>query len=71
MAAITTWTGNVTEIGPLYPFVGTEMLMVVAITAFWIVWHIMQLRAESREFKEDAERLRKEDALKRVLDREG
>lgn len=71
MATIGSWTGTVADIGPLYPFVGTEMLMVAAIGAFWIAWHVMQLRAESREFAEDAARLREKDALKRTLDREG
>jgi len=47
------------------------MLMVAAIGAFWIAWHVMQLRAESREYEEDAARLREKDALKRTLDREG
>lgn len=71
MATIGSWAGAVTDIGPLYPFVGTEMLMVAAIGALWIAWHVIQLRAENREFEEDAARLREKDALKRTLDREG
>ena len=71
MATIESFAGKMTEIGPMYPFVGTEMLMVIVIGAFWIVWHIIQMRAESQEFKDDIERLRGKDALRKVLDREG
>lgn len=68
---ITTWGGNVTDIGPMYPFVGTETMMVVIGIVLWVVWHIWQLRLESREFAEDAERLRRSDTISKVLEREG
>jgi hypothetical protein len=71
MATIESFAGTITDIGPMYPFVGTEMLMVIVIAAFWIVWHVMQLRGESQEFKDDIERLRSKDMLRKVLDREG
>ncbi len=71
MATIESFAGAMTDIGPMYPFVGTEMLMVIVVGAFWIVWHILQLRAESREFEEDLARLRSKDALRKALEREG
>lgn len=71
MATVSSWGGTITEIGPMYPFVGSEMLMVVLVAAFWIVWHILQLKVEDAEFREEAERLRNNDALKHVLDNEG
>jgi hypothetical protein len=37
----------------------------------WIAWHIVQMRAESREFREDIERLRSKESLRKALDREG
>ena len=71
MATIESFAGTVTDIGPMYPFVGTAMIMVVVVAAFWIIWHILQLRGESQEFKEDTERLRSQEALRKVLEREG
>jgi hypothetical protein len=68
---ISTWSGTVTDIGPLYPFVGSEMLMVAIVAAAWIAWHVAQIRAESREFKEDEARLRQQSQMNRALDREG
>lgn len=71
MATIESFAGNMTDIGPMYPFVGSELLLVVVAGAFWIVWHVLQLRAEQREFEEDAARLRKEDGMRKAIEREG
>ena len=49
----TDWTGNMLDIGPLYPFVGSEVLMVVIGFAFVIGWFVLQARVESREIGED------------------
>lgn len=71
MATIQSWAGTITDIGPMYPFVGTEMLMVIVVGAFWIAWHIIQLRAEHREFQDEIARLQNDQTLRKVLDREG
>ena len=49
----TDWTGNMLDIGPLYPFVGSEVLMVVIGFVFVIGWFVLQARVESREIGED------------------
>ncbi|MDF2764878.1 MAG: hypothetical protein K0S81_1872 [Rhodospirillales bacterium] len=49
----TDWTGNMLDIGPLYPFVGSEVLMVIIGFIFVIGWFILQARVESREIGED------------------
>ena len=43
------WDGDLLQIGPIYPFVGSEGLMVIIAVIFWIVWHILQIRAENRQ----------------------
>lgn len=71
MATIHSWAGSITEIGPLYPFVGSEFVLVAIVAAFWIAWHVLQLKVEDAEFRAEAEKLRQGDAMKHVLDREG
>lgn len=62
---IETWNMNLLDIGPMYPFAGTEMVLALIGIASWIVWHIMQFRSESKLLKEeeafysDKERLKK------------
>lgn len=58
---VETWAAELTEHGPIYPFVGSEGLMVILCFAAWIVWHIWQIRAEKRD---------EEEALRKLDDRE-
>ncbi len=44
--------GNIQEIGPLYPGVGLEWLMVIVLFALWILWHLFQISAEEQEYRE-------------------
>ena len=66
----TNWDGDLTAVGPIYPFVGSEMLMVILLVALWIGWHIVQLRRESRQMDNEARTLRQGDALDRTLQAE-
>jgi hypothetical protein len=68
---ITTWGGTITDIGPMYPFVGWEMVLTLVLLVFWVGWHVLQLRTESREYREDEQKLRNKEVMTRVLDREG
>ena len=49
---------NVDTFGPIYPFVGTEFLLAVLGIAFWIIWHIVQMKSESAEFQNDLEKIK-------------
>ena len=52
------WAGSIADIGPIYPFVGTETALVVIGVAFWIAWHVVQLRREGARLKEEDEKYR-------------
>ena len=47
------WAVDLAEVGPVYPFQGTEVLMFIVGLALWIGWHIWQIRAENAEIEED------------------
>jgi hypothetical protein len=61
------WDGNIADIGPIYPFVGTETLMVIILVVVWVGWHIVQMRMENRAHDDDARRLRQGDNLQRAM----
>jgi hypothetical protein len=46
---------NPSELGPLYPFVGAEWFFVVIAFLLWFLWHMGQIRAETREENEGCE----------------
>jgi len=68
--SFTDWSGNMFDLGPLYPFVGSEGLMVIVAVIFWIGWHILQVRAENRVHDEAARKLRQGDNLQKALQAE-
>jgi hypothetical protein len=43
---------NPAEIGPLYPFVGTEVALTVIITVLWIAFHVVTAREENKQWRE-------------------
>lgn len=55
---VTSWAVDLSTLGPIYPFVGSEMLWFLLGLAFWIGFHIWQMRAENRTFAEDMSKLR-------------
>lgn len=64
------WAGDISAIGPIYPFVGSEFLLFLVCLAFWIMWHVVQLRIERQEFDSDLRRMQSKEAAQRILDRD-
>ena len=64
------WNGNILDIGPIYPFVGWETLMVLLLIVFWIGWHVLQIRKEHRDYDAQARLLRQGDNLYRAVEAE-
>lgn len=65
---IETWTGNMLDIGPMYPFVGSEVVLWIVGLVFWIGWHIWQSRFEDQRYKEEVESYAKADDIKKALE---
>ncbi len=64
------WAGTITDIGPMYPFVGTEMLWFIAGLVFWIWWHIVQTKRENKIYAEEVKRYGDPESLKKIIDGE-
>jgi hypothetical protein len=47
------WAIDLKDVGPVYPFQGWEWAMFVALLVFWLIWHVVQIWQENREYKED------------------
>ena len=44
---MTSWAVDLKDVGAIYPFQGSEVLMVILGLVFWIGWHIIQTRQEN------------------------
>lgn len=52
--AVENWSGNIDEIGAIYPFAGSEVLLVILCALFYVGWQVIVSRRESREWQESA-----------------
>lgn len=64
---VTTWAVDLATVGPIYPFVGTEMLWFVLGLIFWIGFHVWQIRFETRTYDEDFAHMKSPKNFERAL----
>jgi len=63
-----TWAVDLANVGAVYPWQGSELIMVIVAVAAWIIWHIIQLREEKEEFAEDIKEYGSKESIKKALD---
>jgi len=64
--SVESWSQNVADLGPVYPFVGSEWLWLIIGVAFWIGWHVWQLRFENDTYRREAAHYKGEALLKAI-----
>ena len=67
MATIESWGGTIADIGPIYPMVGAEGLLVVIGVVLWIVWHVIQAKRENRDYEDQIRKYGSPESLKRLI----
>jgi len=68
---VETWAGaDLSQLGPIYPMVGTEFILFVLGVIFWIGFHILQARIEAREFEADRQAAKSKERVARVFEDE-
>ena len=58
---VESWGGNPMELGPLYPFVGSEMFLFIVCFALWVAYTIWQTKFEAARYAEEAQTLAESD----------
>ena len=61
------WTGTISEIGPIYPFVGSEFVLFLAGMAFWIAWQIWQIGLEKRTYNQEKQQFGSPESLRKIV----
>ena len=64
--AFENWAGQINEIGAIYPFVGSEGLLVIIGLVTWIGWHVIQARRENANYEAEKKKYDKE-TLRRII----
>ena len=65
---MTSWAVDLKDVGAIYPFQGTETILVIVGVVFWLGWHVWQIRHENRELAAEVKRLNAE-RIKKAIDR--
>ena len=55
---IETWAVDLADVTVIYPWVGTEGIMVVIAVVLWIGWHVWQVKHENAVLDKEAAKLR-------------
>ena len=63
-----TWAVDLKDIGAVYPWLGWEVIMVLVAVALWILWHILQIRQENRDYAEDIKLYGSKESIKKALE---
>ncbi|MCV3205076.1 hypothetical protein OHD62_09105 [Mesorhizobium sp. YC-39] len=63
------WAVDLKDVGAIYPFQGSEVLMVIVGLVFWIGWHVIQTRNETAEIEADMTADRSGDETREAIDR--
>jgi len=53
---IESWAVDLKDVGAIYPFQGSEGLMVVIGVVTWIAWHIWQMRSEKEKYEKQIQK---------------
>jgi hypothetical protein len=64
------WAGNISEIGAVYPFVGSETFLAIAGVVFWLWWHFKQAKMEEEQLREEIEKWGSKEAMLKIIDSE-
>jgi hypothetical protein len=62
---VESWAVELDSIGPIYPFVGSEGLMVFLAFVAWIGWHVWQMRDEKKIEEDILHKLRESGETKK------
>lgn len=62
------WAVDLKDVGAIYPFQGSEVLMVIVGLAFWIGFHVVQMRQESAEIEDELKADSRGEKAKALID---
>ncbi len=63
------WAVDLKDVAAVYPFQGSEFILYIIGLAFWIGWHVIQLRQEGTEISHEMDADASGDEARKAIDR--
>ena len=64
---VESWAVDLATIGPIYPFVGSEVVLWLIGVALWLGWHVWQARFENRTYRHELQRINSPERIERAM----
>jgi hypothetical protein len=65
---VETWSGvDINTLGPIYPMVGSEVILLIIGLLFWLGFHFRQAGIEAKEMAADEAAAKNPERLKRIF----
>ena len=69
--AVETWSGtDISQLGPIYPMVGSEFMLYIIGLVFWLAFHFRQVGIENREIREAEDAAKNPERLRAAISME-
>ncbi len=65
---VESWAVDLADVGAIYPMVGSEVILVIIGVAFWIFWHVWQIKHENATYDAEIEKYGGSEAVQKALD---
>jgi len=62
------WAGEISEIGTIYPFVGSEFVLWLIGMGLFILWLVIQFRTENKQYEDERKKYGDPETIKKLLD---
>ena len=66
--SIESWAVDLKDVGAIYPFQGSEVLMVIVGVALWIAWQFWCVRWERSQHEEKIRKFGNQESMSKALD---
>ncbi len=68
---VETWAGtDITTLGPIYPMVGSEVILLIIGLVFWLGFHFAQHGIETQEIRDGEDAAKNQERLRQIITKE-
>ena len=65
---VESWAVDLANVGAIYPFQGSEVVLAIAGIVAWLAWHFWQLGSEKRKYQEKIREHGRPENYRRVVE---